>query len=437
MLTSAIACMRMRKLGRGQSVVFCIPRDIEQKIQAQRTIKSSIVEEISVSDVLCWAISETWRDLRRMVPLWLTQGVRYYEQEALWNDGEQYSPDKESWARKFLEPEAQNLNARYRPKTDSESTQLLKRARPAVKSQFQHRCEEFGLIEFRSSSLQEEQERELSPETEQERQVEQPAHAFPQKHSCHPDLRSFIRLGELPVGSSAFIPAFQALKRTSAAHYFDLRVFPSGIWVTEDFSKTVKRENMPDNGMDLFQRPVHWILTSTSDWSTTVSRLVIISPWEAHEFMPDIEASKFVTLHIYAPRSNLGFRPLDQLMLYTVPRRPKKTIIRPDMMAELNIFAGQLYLSSFKEYVEVCEKLGLAWSPADDSIVLGPDGFIPPRVKSGKLVNKSGFTKSPVQFIKVLVTKIRRNCETVEKTHIGKILDGFFLTEEDFGEDLS
>ncbi|KAL7900457.1 hypothetical protein HDV64DRAFT_291009 [Trichoderma sp. TUCIM 5745] len=431
------ACMRMRKLGRGQSVVFYIPKDIEQKIQAQKGIKFS-TEEITISDVLCWAISETWHDLRRMVPLWLTQGVRYYEQEALWNEEEQHIPLKGKWARKFLEPEAQSLDSRYRPNSGFASAELLKRARPAVKLQFERRCEEFGLIDFRSSSLQEEQERELSPETEQERQVEQPAHALPQKHTCHPDLRSFIRLGDFPVGSSAFKPAFQALKKTSAVQYFDLREFPSGVWVTEDFSNTVKMENMPGNGMDLFQRPVQWILTSKLEWSTAVSRLVIISPWEAQDLLPDIEASKFVTLHLYAPRSTLGFRPLDQLTLYTVPQRVEKPVIPLVMMVELNIFAGQLYLSSFQEYVEVCNKLGLAWSSAnDDSVVLGPDGFIPPGVNVGHFVNKSGFTRSPVQFIKVLVAKIRRNCETVEKTHIGKILDGILLKEEDFEEELN
>lgn len=429
--------MRMRKLGRGQSVVFYIPKDIEQKIQAQKGIKFS-TEEITISDVLCWAISETWHDLRRMVPLWLTQGVRYYEQEALWNEEEQHIPLKGKWARKFLEPEAQSLDSRYRPNSGFASAELLKRARPAVKLQFERRCEEFGLIDFRSSSLQEEQERELSPETEQERQVEQPAHALPQKHTCHPDLRSFIRLGDFPVGSSAFKPAFQALKKTSAVQYFDLREFPSGVWVTEDFSNTVKMENMPGNGMDLFQRPVQWILTSKLEWSTAVSRLVIISPWEAQDLLPDIEASKFVTLHLYAPRSTLGFRPLDQLTLYTVPQRVEKPVIPLVMMVELNIFAGQLYLSSFQEYVEVCNKLGLAWSSAnDDSVVLGPDGFIPPGVNVGHFVNKSGFTRSPVQFIKVLVAKIRRNCETVEKTHIGKILDGILLKEEDFEEELN
>jgi hypothetical protein len=234
------------------------------------------------------------------------------------------------------------------------------------------------------------------------------------------------------VGSSAFKPAFQALSKTSAAKHFDLREFPSSIWVTEDFSKTVKTNNMLGDGSDLFQRPVHWILTSKSDWSKTISHLVIISPWEAHELLPHITVSKTVTLHLYAPRSNLGFQPLDQLTLYTVPQRPKKPIIPSGMMVELNIFAGQLYLSSFQEYIDVCNKLGLIWSPAGDSVILGPGGFIPPGVSSGHLVNQSGFMKSPVQFLKVFVTKIRRNCEAVEKTHIGKILDGVLLSEDDF-----
>ena len=52
----AQACMRMRKLGKGQSVVFCIPEEV----------KCSILElsgkheksDIDVSDVLRWAVSE-------------------------------------------------------------------------------------------------------------------------------------------------------------------------------------------------------------------------------------------------------------------------------------------------------------------------------------------------------------------------------------------
>lgn len=425
------ACMRLRKLGRGQSVVFYVPREIEQKIIQQRRSDYLGPKEVTVSDVLCWVISETWRDLRRTVPLWLTQGVRYYEHEALWIREADFE-DGIEWAKNFLEDEAQSLDIRYRPQGSVASSQLIKRAVSDMKPQFQRRCEEFGLKDLRSSSLQEEQERELSPEMERERQVEPPPQVEPEPHSRHPDLDYFIANGELPTSFSAFKPAFQALADTSAAKYFNVREFPSSILVTEDFARTAKTNKVFCSGLDLFQRPVHWILTST-DRSNIIKYVVIISPWVAHQFLQKIEESIKVTLHLYAARSNLSFQSLDQLTLYTVPQRLSFPVLRRSKMAELNIFAGQLYLSSFGEYIEVCDTLGLTWNNVDDSIILEPDGFIPPGA-NGNLVNKSGFTKSPVQFLKALITKIRRNCENVEKTHIGKILDGVLLLEKDFKE---
>lgn len=422
--------MRLRKLGKGQSVVFCVPREIEQKIRLQRGSARSASEGVTVSDVLCWVISETWRDLRRTVPLWLTQGVRFHEQNALWKQESDFK-DKKEWANMFLEDEAQSLDVRYRPRAAGfESSQLIERAVSDMKQQFQQRCEEFGLKDFRSSSLQEEQERELSPETEREVQVELPPQVNPERHSCHPDLHYFIAHGEFPTPFMAFKPAFQALADTSAANHFDVREFPRSIWVTGDFSKTVKMNKSLRNKSDLFQRPVHWILTST-DRSNIIKKLVIISPWEAHELLQKIEASSSVTLHLYAPRSNLSFQSLDALTLYTVPQRSSSPILERSMMVALNIFAGQLYLSSFEEYVDLCGTLGLAWNDANDSLDLEADGFIPPGVEG----NTSGFTRSPVQFVKALITKIRRNCENVEKTHVGKILDGMLLREVDFQEE--
>ena len=54
---SYLACMRMKKLGKGQSVVFCIPREI--RFQVMSISGKSRMRDINVSDVLRWAISET------------------------------------------------------------------------------------------------------------------------------------------------------------------------------------------------------------------------------------------------------------------------------------------------------------------------------------------------------------------------------------------
>ncbi|KAH6982286.1 hypothetical protein BKA56DRAFT_550226 [Ilyonectria sp. MPI-CAGE-AT-0026] len=436
------ACMRMRKLGKGQSVVFCVPREIERKISRQRESWSSSqppeTERLTVSNVVCWAISETWTDLRRTIPLWVTQGLRFYRQDRIWEQFQFPQGDQSQgveWARRFLEEEAESLDHRYRPRTARQNVSaILDQVAPAVGKRFQHQCHQFGITEFGTASLQEEQERELSPETEQERQVEKPPRVKAADHAIESGLRDFIKRGKLPDDRQGFQPAFMALSNTTAAKHLDVAEFPSHVWVTDDFVRTIQTISRETDCSDSFQRPVQWVLTSASPGNSVVRHIVIISPYEANELLPRIQASRSVTLHLYSPRINLGFQPLDHLGLYTVPRRAPKHDISYEQRIQLNLFAGQLYLSSFQEYTKVCDALGLASSPTQGLVVLEADGFIPPDLKEGKVTNQSGFTKSPVKFMKVLMSGIRQNCEAIEKTCMGKILDGVLLTEEDFVE---
>ncbi len=161
--------------------------------------------------------------------------------------------------------------------------------------------------------------------------------------------------------------------------------------------------------------------------------MMIISPYEAHGLLPDIRKFKAVTLHLYAPRPNLGFRALDGLDLYTVPARSGMWALPRPLVVQLNLFAGQLYLGSFREYIEVCAFLGLASEKTEEGCVVAADGFIM-RGGSGCGASSSRFSSSPVKFLKVLMTKIRRNCEGIDKTHMGTILDGRLLRPSDFAE---
>src|SRR6187549_3989922 len=96
---------------------------------------------------------------------------------------------------------------------------------------------------------------------------------------------------------------------------------------------------------------------------------------------------------------------------------------------QLNLFAGQLYLHSFDEYKRVCRYLGLAYTENEDQeTAVPPDGFV------GK--NKypeCRFKSSPVAFLAKVYNEIRGDCVgDIEKAHMGKILAGEILTEEDF-----
>ncbi|SCO06244.1 uncharacterized protein FFNC_11092 [Fusarium fujikuroi] len=90
-----------------------------------------------------------------------------------------------------------------------------------------------------------------------------------------------------------------------------------------------------------------------------------------------------------------------------------------DIITFLNLFAGQLYLSSYDDYKLVCDLLCLAWDSPDDGAVGG----------SG---SQCGFTKSPAMFLKEVLEKVRQGCGTIEKTDMGRVIEGVRLGECDF-----
>ncbi|KAI0416066.1 hypothetical protein F5X98DRAFT_388453 [Xylaria grammica] len=425
------ACMRMRLLGEGQSVIFCVPNEISSKILRRLPkIQSEGEPTISVSDILAWTITETWNDAKRSALLWEAQGRRYERHKGLWAEchaaGDVLT---KKLAEKFLEDEAKSLEDRYRP--------LLNRGgNDQPDDAIRRRCQQFGNLELMSAVLQEEQERELAPEIEQEQQAERPPLARPEQHSLHPDVSEFVRTGTLNAESKGYMNAFTSLRQTSAASVFRVTQFRPGLLVSTDFAQTIKTTGRVAK-LDGYQRSVQWVLTASQVPHGDVVQMMIISPYEANELLPDIQMSSHVALHIYAARPNLAYQSLDKLDLYTVPEIHKDRKIPRRFITALNLFAGQLYVGSFNEYVETCKFLGLAWEPAKDGEIIGADGFIH-RDHAGRVGSISGLRTSPVEFFKILLTKIRRNCEAIDKTHMGRILDNQLLSPEDFqsGSDL-
>lgn len=105
------ACMRMRNLGKGQTVVFLVPEEIKTKI-IECTSKATT---ITVFDVLHWSIAEQYNEARRSMPLWAVQGQRFIKQSKIWTDalvGGATVLNKQH-AKKLLEDEAQTLQDRY------------------------------------------------------------------------------------------------------------------------------------------------------------------------------------------------------------------------------------------------------------------------------------------------------------------------------------
>ncbi|KAM0170176.1 hypothetical protein ACHAPC_011205 [Botrytis cinerea] len=252
-------------------------------------------------------------------------------------------------------------------------------------------------VNIEAASLQEEQERELFPEAEEERQVEKPPYAEALAHPIHPNLRYFVQHGKIDMHRGGFLHAFSSLANTSTAINANVEELPRNLLVTEDFAQTIKIEWQRNYQSDLFQRPVQWVLTARLEDESKV-HLVIISPYEAQGLLEDIKSSATVTLHIYSPHMNETHPFLDNLMLYTIPERKKAKMIPQNLVIQLNLFAGQLYLSSFKKYTQICDTLCLFWNVCESDIALGPDGFIPLGCKVGTRLNDGQYTCSPTNF---------------------------------------
>ncbi len=328
-------------------------------------------------------------------------------------------------AETFLEEEAQSLNSRYRPLDAIQSPfGLSSTAEDSCLRAIRIRCQQFESDRIASAALQEQQERELSPEIERERQIERPAPAKPLEHVLHQDVVQFVQTGVLKADSDAFRPAFHTLRDTSAADHLDVSRFPKDLVVSHDFARTVHFGKKQRS--DAYHRPVQWILTTKAEMGT-VKHMVIISPFEAQELIPIMDTSK-AYLHLYAPRQTLTYRSLDELTLYTIPPLPPAWIPPPTSVLQLNLFSGQLYFHLYSEYRQTCEFLGLAWGPIEEDERLEADGFIIKRSHSGQ----QRFSKSPIPFFNLFIANIRRNCQGISKTHLGRMFGGELLEEAEF-----
>lgn len=158
--------------------------------------------------------------------------------------------------------------------------------------------------------------------------------------------------------------------------------------------------------------------------------MIIVSPFEANCLLSKIHNSTFVTLHMYAPRQNEVLSSLDKLDLYNVPPIPVPTAMQvPEILRiQLNLFAGQLYLESYSDYQEICDFLGVASVKTTDDLTVAADGFI----INGNQGSKKTFSQSPLKFLAVLMSQMRKDCQNIDKTHLGQILSGRLLSPSDF-----
>jgi hypothetical protein len=429
----------MRQLGHGHSIMFFAPVEVDRRIRSVTSKSPSDV--IDTTDILQWAIRETCDDIEQRTPHWAQQGMDHTSRYADWTSFCRGELSSEELSDKWLQPEAKRLEDLYGPhKTLSvslinEATKKKKKKKQTVgllaAPEIRQRCIELGIFRLRDVSMDEEQEREVIYEAERERQVERPPRVLQATHSIHQAVVGFIQTGVVPTMTKAFSRAFETLDATSAA--------PDGapIWcphilATMDFQKTVRSSSKVDD----YLRPVMWVVSGNRAHNEI---LVILSPYEANHLLPAIKSSDKVHLHLYTPRISKSLKPCDELTLYSVPAVPAGWTPPSSLMDLLNLFAGQLYLKDYETYIRLCRFLCVYARDleGEDDIEVGCDGFISPNTRPKHVRNAYPFQTSPLDSLRTLMG-LRRKGMRFALTHMGKLLDGRLLSEDDFdgGDDV-
>ncbi|KAL9104009.1 MAG: hypothetical protein Q9163_000987 [Psora crenata] len=439
------AAMRLRQLGKSQSVVFLAPPEVHQSIHDLR--KKRFGDHIDSYDVICWLLEQTCSGIEQIQPLHYSQGIHFCRraQGALENpDFLANSEQRKTYLRVLRESEQQTLEQLYKPRSNRTTNAPISSFAPDIAAFMKElKARRKGFQDsgnaVHASALQEvEQEREVAFEVEAVREVQRPVYYKPLSFlGLHRDIVGFAKTGRLAAGSEAYEHVFVALKRTAlgAKHGIRTATLPSKLFLTKEFTRTVSALQGRTN--DNFLRQVTWIL-----WSVATETALVIIPEEAELLIPLVMKVKKPQTHLltYAAPVTRKMLHFNNLKYYTMPALPAGWEPPRWLTIELGIFAGRLYFD-FDEYSDLLAYLGVGESgqdpqeisedtlPSDE--IHGVDGAGPAvvdktREETGTARRTQSFTAKPLAFLQEWLA-VRRKGQEFSHTPMGYVCQGKLL----------
>ncbi|KAL8669967.1 MAG: hypothetical protein Q9168_005470 [Polycauliona sp. 1 TL-2023] len=407
------ACMRLRQLGQGQSLMYIAPPEVHLTI-VEATSPSSSPSGITGHNVVEWALEQSCLQIERNQPLRAVQGLSYHQrqkalralkQRLLYPNGEE-GTSTDGLGDEIIEHEAQSLHDLYAPdEMRDDDSDLITKSRSSRDQTVQELVQIWDRIDphtTRNANMHEELEREVGHEVEQETQIQRPPRATPEERKVDPNLVKFIRTGAftgLFSSGNNFSTVFSGVPaKSSAANVLQAEPWQR-LQVTSDFIRTIK-VGAKAGVNDDYLRPVTWLLVSKNIMASKM--VLIISQFEANECFDLIQTpSSRVTLINYEPRVTRSMPSLEcSPIQYPLGAQAAWDALDLDLRQAVHLFAGQLYFTTFEEYEHL--------------------------VKS--LAEKNA---APVGFMREWIG-IRRKGQNYLQTHLGQVTSGRVLHREIF-----
>lgn len=177
-----------------------------------------------------------------------------------------------------------------------------------------------------SSSLEEQQEREIELEKEVQVQLATPVIQHPFQHNLHPDVVAFVSGHALKLGGIR-----------------ELEI--PGIFASLDFLRVV------ESGAIL--RPVNWLVSREFEVgqegdemkSTSITVILLLSPYEVNELISQFwDGNAKARLHMFSPRIRKGQDILVNVANLQLGSDEDGCLIDGELLGKLHIFSGSLYL---------------------------------------------------------------------------------------------
>ncbi|RFU72329.1 hypothetical protein TARUN_9940 [Trichoderma arundinaceum] len=324
------AAMRLRQLGTTQSVTFFAPPEVDMSIKDTCRKIFSTKQRIQSPHVIFWLLEQTCRANEDLRPLFLAQGMDYCRRANALLQYPQFlnSTSAKSNLLKLLhQPEHQTLDQLYGGSSNGALSQSLGRMHSPRLQKFADRLEQERAIEVQLEAVREVQ-----------RPIQYQALKFP---GLSPSILTFLETGALGPSNNEITHVFDYIGKTVVGKKFGIRSTGSGLYVSQEFGRTIALPKIDKTAGDRFLRPVEWIL-----WSPSTSTGLVVIPEEVELLIPKLRLAKGkskVHLIAYAPPITRAMVSFNQLRHYSLPPIPLDVQFPVWLKVELGILAGQLY----------------------------------------------------------------------------------------------
>ncbi|KAJ9255026.1 hypothetical protein DTO207G8_3210 [Paecilomyces variotii] len=355
------AAMRLRQLGTTQSITFIAPPEVHQSILDIR--QKGRTGYINSYDVIVWLLTQTCDNIRDLQPLYYAQGsdfCRRMQAARRYKDFLGNTAHRNAYIENLRQSEQQALEKMYAPRSLPAS--LRADAFPITERKLVEFMQELNKTygksyadsSFATSALEEvEQEREVANEVE-EREVQRPRPMTPLEYpGLDKSILDFVKTGQLKTGGH-YMKASRILSSTQLAlkHGIDVSSFMPHLYVSLEFTRTVKLDLGAGETHDNYIRPVNWIL-----YSRRTEDAIVIIPEEVEQLIqifwrdPDLP----VHLILYAAPVTKRMQHFNRLAYYSIPSLPVEWTPPPWLPVEIGILAGRLYFD-FSEYTSLLDR---------------------------------------------------------------------------------